>query len=99
MPKWKNVVAEIEQLESRIKDEVPPNGTLYYKYKPKEETENTENEPKTKDDQIVKKNVSLRKVIETDDKTKIKIRFSDLPISRSSTTGLFKSKFVKMTEV
>jgi ATP-dependent RNA helicase DDX10/DBP4 len=38
-------------------------------------------------------------VIETDDKTKIKIRFSDLPISRSSVTGLFKSKFVKMTEV
>lgn len=40
-----------------------------------------------------------RKVIETEDKSKVKIRFSDLPISRSTTTGLFKSKFVKMTEV
>jgi len=29
---------------------VPPNGTLYYKYKPKEEAENTENAQKTKDD-------------------------------------------------
>lgn len=39
------------------------------------------------------------KVLETDDKQKIKIRFQDLPISKVSTSGLFKSKFVKMTEV
>ena len=37
--------------------------------------------------------------METDDKQKIKIRFSDLPISKSSVSGLYKSKFVKMTEV
>lgn len=37
--------------------------------------------------------------METDDKNKIKIRFSDLPISKSSISGLFKSKFIKMTEV
>lgn len=43
--------------------------------------------------------MTARKVIETDDKSKVKIRFSDLPISRSTTTGLFKSKFVRMTEV
>lgn len=38
-------------------------------------------------------------MIETDDKSLIKIRFSDLPISKCSINGLFKSKFVKMTEV
>ena len=37
--------------------------------------------------------------METEDKAKIKIRFSDLPISKSTTSGLFKSKFIKMTEV
>jgi len=37
MPKWKNVVAEIEQLETRIKLETPPVGSLYFKYKPKDE--------------------------------------------------------------
>lgn len=37
MPKWKNTVAEIEQLEKRILTETPPTGTLYYKYKPKED--------------------------------------------------------------
>jgi len=42
---------------------------------------------------------TTRNVVETDDKSKIKIRFSDLPISKCTTTGLFKSKFVKMTEV
>ncbi len=88
MPKWKNIVAEVDQLEQRIKAETPPSGTLYYKYKPKEELEAKE---ETKS--------GSRKVIETDDKSLVKIRFSDLPISRSTTTGLFKSKFVKMTEV
>ena len=37
--------------------------------------------------------------METDDKNKIKIRFSDLPISKASIAGLFKAKFIKMTEV
>jgi len=31
-PKWKNVVNEIEQLESRILEETPPSGVMYYKY-------------------------------------------------------------------
>lgn len=97
MPKWKNVITEIEQLEVRIKDEVPPPGTLYYKYKPKDE------EAKDGEKQVINDTEGLkmtnRKVIETQDKSKVKIRFSDLPISRSTTTGLFKSKFVKMTEV
>ena len=38
------------------------------------------------------------KIQETNDKQKIKIRFSDLPISKSTVSGLFKSKFIKMTE-
>ena len=36
--------------------------------------------------------------METGDKTKIKIRFSDLPVTKSTISGLFKSKFIKMTE-
>jgi hypothetical protein len=32
MPKWKNVVAEIEHLEARLKTETPPDGVHYYKY-------------------------------------------------------------------
>jgi hypothetical protein len=36
MPKWKNVEQEVDRLESRITDEVPPKGTLYYKFKPQE---------------------------------------------------------------
>jgi ATP-dependent RNA helicase DDX10/DBP4 len=43
--------------------------------------------------------MTSRKVMETDDKSLIKIRFSDLPCSRTTITGLFKSKFVRMTEV
>jgi hypothetical protein len=74
--------------------ETPPSGSLYYKYKPQDE--NAEDKDQK---QVAKPTNSNRKVIETDDKSKVKIRFSDLPISRSTTTGLFKSKFVKMTEV
>ena len=29
----------------------------------------------------------------------IKIRFSDLPISKATSNGLYKAKFIKMTEV
>lgn len=43
--------------------------------------------------------MTARKVIETDDKALVKIRFSDLPVSRTTVQGLFKSKFVRMTEV
>jgi len=43
--------------------------------------------------------VNGRKIMETDNKQKIKIRFADLPISKCTTNGLFKSKFIKMTEV
>ena len=32
-PKWKSVVAEIENINKRIKEEVPPPGVLYYKFK------------------------------------------------------------------
>ena len=86
-PKWKRVVQEIEHLEKRIKDETPPSGFLYYKYvaedDDKKEKENT---------------VANRKIINTPDKLKIKIRFSDLPISKSTNSGLFKAKYIKTTE-
>ena len=87
MPKWQNQKTEIDKLEERIKKETPPVGTLYYKFKPQDE--GAEQEAK----------MTARKVIETDDKSLIKIRFSDLPCSRTTITGLFKSKFVRMTEV
>lgn len=89
--KWKSVVAEIDSLKNRIEAEVPPSGILYYKYTPKSE-DGTEKV-------VEHQKVSRHKVLETDDKTKIKIRFSDLPISKCSVSGLFKSKFIKMTEV
>jgi hypothetical protein len=66
---------------------VPPSGVLYYKYKnpeAKEEVTNT---------------IANKKIIETDDKTKVKIRFSDMPMSKASINGLFKAKFVKLTDV
>jgi hypothetical protein len=66
---------------------VPPSGVLYYKYKhpeAKEETTNT---------------IANKKIIETEDKTKVKIRFSDMPMSKASINGLFKAKFVKLTDV
>ena len=88
MPKWKNVEQEIEKLEVRIKDEVPPSGILYYKFKPSTEEDGSKATVRTQ-----------RNVIETDDKTKIKVRFSDMPISKSTSSGLFKQKFVRMTEV
>ena len=40
-----------------------------------------------------------KKIIETEDKTKVKIRFSDMPMSKASINGLFKAKFVKLTDV
>jgi ATP-dependent RNA helicase DDX10/DBP4 len=43
--------------------------------------------------------IANRKIMETEDKNKIKIRFSDMPISKSTVAGLFKGKFIKMTEV
>jgi len=88
MPKWQLVKSDIEKLEQRLKDESPPAGTLYYKYKPADGE--GEDKPSV---------MTNRRVLETDDKQKVKIRFSDLPISRTTTTGLFKSKFVRMTEV
>lgn len=66
---------------------MPPSGVLYYKYKHpevKEESSNT---------------IANKKIIETDDKTKVKIRFSDMPMSKASINGLFKAKFIKLTDV
>lgn len=84
------MVAEIETIKKRIESEVPPSGVLYYKYKSPTEKEE-EAAPKT--------TISNKKIAETEDKNKVKIRFSDLPISKASTSGLFKAKFVKLTDV
>ena len=91
-PKWKNVFNEIEQLDMRLLSETPPSGIMYYKYKPKaEEVKEEQEQPKVTN--------SRHPIIETEDKSKVKIRFSDLPLSRCTQNGLFKSKFIKMTEV
>ncbi len=54
---------------------------------------------KVKQTELSQRLVANRKVLETDDKSLIKIRFSDLPISKATINGLFKAKYVKMTEV
>jgi ATP-dependent RNA helicase DDX10/DBP4 len=40
-----------------------------------------------------------RKLITTTDTRKVKVRFCDLPVSRYTSRGLFKSKYLKMTDV
>lgn len=87
--KWKNVVAEVEGIKARIAKEVPPSGVLYYKYRAPEAPEKA----------VKASTIANRKIEETDDKQKVKIRFSDLPISKASVSGLFKAKFVKLTDV
>jgi hypothetical protein len=93
MPKWKNVVAEIDQLNKRLPNEMPPAGVHYYKYKM-----NASSDKNDQDEPTVKV-IQNRRIVETDDKAKVKIRFSDLPLSKCTQAGLFKSKFIKMTEV
>ena len=63
---------------------------MYYKY-----------EAKSEDGKEVKEipRNSRHPIIETSDKQKIKIRFADLALSKCTQNGLFKSKFIKMTEV
>ena len=64
---------------------------LYYKYKAdvdeNEEAKEAQQEP-----------IANRKILETSDKRKIKIRFSDLPVSKATLSGLFKAKYIKTTE-
>ena len=92
---------EIDGLNTRILQETPPQGILYYKYKPSKEDGDVKAEKS--DEEEVKDTMAQGKrqhpILETNDKTKIKIRFSDLPLSRCTQNGLFKSKFIKMTEV
>ena len=94
-PSWKNVNQEVEGLNLRILQETPPSGVLYYKYRPKKE----DDESKEEDKEAVQPGKRQHPILETEDKTKVKIRFSDLPLSRCTQNGLFKSKFIKMTEV
>ena len=98
---WKNVNLEVEQLNRRILQETPPSGVLYYKYKPKKE--DAEDEDALREEEKAAMLTGNKKrhhpILETNDKTKVKIRFSDLPMSRCTQNGLFKSKFIKMTEV
>ena len=98
-PKWKNVQAEIETIKKRLEKETPPSGILYYKYKPNSTVEKEGEEGLVKNSEHSKRLIANRKVLETEDKSLIKIRFSDLPISKATINGLFKAKYVKMTEV
>ena len=75
-------------IKKRLENEVPPSGVLYYKYKNPEVNEEES-----------KNTIANRKIIETEDKSKVKIRFSDMPMSKASINGLFKAKFVKLTDV
>ena len=79
--------------------ETPPQGVLYYKFKKQEEGDKQEEQKIHKETELNERRVANRNVIETSDKEKVKIRFSDLPISKNSIKGLFKSKFIKMTEI
>ena len=99
-PSWKNVEQEVKQLNMRILQETPPSGVHYFKYKPNKANEE-EDEKKDKDFDISQPKGKRRHhpILETPDKTKIKIRFNDLPLSRCTMNGLNKSKFIKMTEV
>ena len=74
---------------------------LYYKYTPPVEDEKDEDKKEAELQAELNKPQVKRHhpILETDDKSKIKIRFSDLPLSRCTGNGLFKSKFIKMTEV
>lgn len=47
----------------------------------------------------VEEQVGLKKFIKVNDMRKVKIRFSDLPISKYTSQGLAKAKYVKLTEV
>jgi len=83
----KAVEEEVESLKKRILEEAPPKGILYYKY--------NQNNVVAEESKVV----SNRKVVETADKTKVKIRFTDLPVSRQTIKGLNKARFIKLTEV
>lgn len=86
---------EIDLLNKRIVDETPPEGVLYYKFSEdkKEDDEEWKNINGKNSSQIAN-----RKVEQTSDKKLIKIRFSDLAISKATIGGLFKAKYIKMTE-
>lgn len=94
-PKWKNVEVEVENIKKRLEKEVPPSGVLYYKYKPAAGNE----AEALAEEQTTSKTIANRKILETSDKSLIKIRFADLPLSKATMSGLFKAKFLKLTEV
>lgn len=79
--KWKNVHAEIEGLNTRILQETPPSGVLYYKYRPGKNKEDEDVKGEAMKDALTTTN-KRHPVLETSDKQKIKIRFSDLPLSK-----------------
>lgn len=89
-PNWKRVLAEIKTLSQRLEEETPPPGVLYYKFKAQAEGQ--------EEDKQDERQVANRKIMETSDKKKIKIRFADLPLSKATMSGLFKAKYIKMTE-
>ena len=87
---------EVEQLEKRIEEETPPPGALYYKWR--QTSEDHGGSEAQEESGLKPTQAANRQILETSDKSKIKIRFSDLPISKATISGLFKGQFVKMTE-
>ena len=98
-PKWKNMINEIDTIKKRLEHETPPSGILYYKYKPSDKSDQDGQQLEAKTSEHSRRLIANRKVLESDDKSLIKIRFSDLPMSKATINGLFKAKYVKMTEV
>ena len=84
---------EVEQLNTRILSETPPSGILYYKYKAKEPEDDEDDDDEDQKEissstgMMMAQDTEVKKrrkhpILETHDKSKIKIRFSDLPLSR-----------------
>lgn len=83
----------------RIKKETPPTDIFYYKIDAsilKNKDEASAEGTSLKENEVEENG---RKLIVTTDTKKVKVRFCDLPISRYTSRGLFKAKYLKMTDV
>ena len=72
-------------MNMRILQETPPSGVLYYKYKPKAGDEDEKRDDEEMVTEIPEPKTGKKRhhpILETSDKSKIKIRFNDLPLSR-----------------
>lgn len=70
--------------------------TKFTRYLEKDDKEGNDSNKKTVE---IEEQVGLKKFIKVNDIKKVKIRFTDLPISKYTTKGLTKAQYLKMTEV